>query len=547
MSAADLDAIVVGGGPAGSTAATMLARKGWRVRLFEREQFPREHIGESLLPASIPILEELGVMRAIEAAGFLPKWGATMVWGTSAEPWSWYFRETNTQNPHSFQVWRPQFDQILLENSRANGVDVREGQRVLDVLFEGGRAAGVRVAKGAHEEMVPARFVVDASGQEGLIGRKLGLRQADEQFRNLAMFAYFSGAKRLPPPDETNIFIESYSEGWAWVIPLHTGETSVGFVLDSRAGQELISQMGLGAAFAEQRRCAPNVARMLSDAVMVSGPKVIRDWSYVSGEVAGDGWAIAGDAACFIDPLFSTGVHLALSAGVLAAAYTTTALKHPEMREATAAVYKELYSQQYGLFRELARLFYASNRSVDSYFWEARRILRAEDAATPRDAFIRAAAGQPPKGYERVVIDRGDAPPEFANELRAFQGARAARQRRVAAACGARGMAALLQTVPVLADDVRIEQMPVLGEGEFTWGNVVTAPGRSDHPPVSALVQRIIEAIDGQKTAGTIGEQIADGLGAERHERLLEAAVRAIEILYVDGLIAELHGLEGTD
>ncbi|MGI8552282.1 MAG: NAD(P)/FAD-dependent oxidoreductase, partial [Dehalococcoidia bacterium] len=108
------DVIVIGGGPAGSTAATMLARKDLRVLLLEREHFPREHVGESLLPASMPILEELGVMPEIQKAGFLPKWGATMVWGTETEPWSWYFRETNRRYPHAYQVWRPQFDQILL-------------------------------------------------------------------------------------------------------------------------------------------------------------------------------------------------------------------------------------------------------------------------------------------------------------------------------------------------------------------------------------------------------------------------------------------------
>src|SRR5215217_7648778 len=122
-----VDVVVIGGGPGGSTTATMLARQGWRVLLLERERFPRDHIGESLLPASMPILEELGVLPAVQEAGFLRKWGATMVWGTDPTAWSWYFRETNRRYPHAYQVWRPRFDQLLLHNSRAHGVEVREG------------------------------------------------------------------------------------------------------------------------------------------------------------------------------------------------------------------------------------------------------------------------------------------------------------------------------------------------------------------------------------------------------------------------------------
>ena len=113
------DVAVIGGGPAGSAAATMLAHQGWRVVLLERERFPRDHVGESLLPASMPVLEELGAMDAVQAAGFLPKHGATMVWGRDPEPWSWHFRETSVQYPHAYQVWRPAFDHILLDNARA--------------------------------------------------------------------------------------------------------------------------------------------------------------------------------------------------------------------------------------------------------------------------------------------------------------------------------------------------------------------------------------------------------------------------------------------
>ncbi|MGH2608213.1 MAG: NAD(P)/FAD-dependent oxidoreductase [Tepidiformaceae bacterium] len=554
------DVVVIGGGPAGSTAATMLARAGRQVVLFERERFPRDHIGESLLPASMPILEALGVMPAIQEAGFLKKWGATMVWGTSPEPWSWYFRETNREYPHSYQVWRPQFDRILLENSRAAGVDVKEGHRVMEVVFERalapgpppaaagegsqalGRATGVRVAGPTGEESRwEARYIVDASGQEGVIGRALRLRETDEQFRNLALFAYFEGAQRLPEPDETNILIESYEDGWTWVIPLHTGWMSVGFVMDSRKGQEVVAALGAEAAFTGQLEKTAKTAGMLRGARRVAGPTVIRDWSYVSTRVAGEGYVLAGDAACFIDPLFSTGVHLALSAGVMAAALVTSALKDPEIAEPAGRVYQDLYYQQYGLFRELARLFYASNRTVDSYFWEARRIIGADESMVPREAFIRAAAGQPPKGYERVVLERGVAPEGVLAGVREVEGERA---RRTAEVEPLRGMSIseLLSRVPVLAAGAQVERKPVLGEGEFVWGQVISAPGRPD-VPVSRPVAALVEAIDGLRSVREIIEHTADAARASGSRPLLVGlpALDPFTILYVDGIITELR------
>lgn len=331
------DVIVIGGGPGGSTAATMLARKGLRVLLLERERFPRDHVGESLLPATVPILEELGVLDAVEHAGFLKKWGATMVWGSDPEPWSWRFSETNERYPHSYQVSRPEFDRLLLENSRTHGVDAREGRRVLEVLFEGEQATGVRYAtEDGAEQTAHASYVVDASGQNALLGHALGLRRWDDFFQNLAVYGYFSGAERLPSPDETNIFIESQPDGWCWTIPLHTGVASVGVVLDSETARRRLDESPPERLLLDQIAQSPRTAALLRDAELVDGPHVVRDWSYVSDEVVGDGYILVGDAACFVDPLFSSGVHLAMSSGVLAAAYVVSALKDAKLRVAAA-------------------------------------------------------------------------------------------------------------------------------------------------------------------------------------------------------------------
>jgi flavin-dependent dehydrogenase len=528
--------VVIGGGPGGSTAATLLASSGHDVVLLERVHFPRAHIGESLLPASMPILEALGVRDQLEAAGFLKKWGATMVWGSDPAPWSWYFRETNRRHPHSFQVERPQFDQILLDNARAAGVDVRERHRVVEVLFEEGAAVGVRFQDDAgREHALSAAFVVDASGQGAVIGHALKLRQWDPFFRNLAIYGYYQGARRLPGDDATNILVEAHADGWCWTIPLHTGRSSVGVVLDSERAQPLIEREGVRARFEAAIAGAPHTAALVGDAKLVDGPFVIKDWSYVSDEVVGDGYILVGDAACFVDPLFSSGVHLALSSALLAAAYVTTALKDRELAAAAGPIYKALYYAQYRQFHEMAKLFYSSNRAADSYFWEARRIL-GDEGFSPRDAFINAVAGQPPQGYERVVLERGDAPSAFVESVQAVEDERAARERSVAEAHDE-----LLAAVPVLAPGMRVEVQPVLGDGEFEWGHVMITATRPEGTPCSPLVVALLARFDGEASVRDVLQSVCADFNLDA-EAIAETVTAAVRILYVDGTIARLEG-----
>ena len=534
------DVIVIGGGPAGSAAATMLARKGWQVTVLEREKFPRDHVGESLLPASIPVLEELGALPAVESAGFLPKYGATMVWGSGDTPWSWYFKETSQRYPHSYQVWRPQFDQILLDNAKAQGVTVLEGHHVTEVIFDGGEAVGVEFtnANGDAGEG-QARFIVDASGQSTLLARHLESKEWDPFFQNLAVYAYFTGAKPLPEPDQNNIFIESYRHGWLWTIPLHTGRSSVGVVVDSETGKEGIQQNGAKAFLEAQLAQSSHTRTMLENAEMDSEPTVVMDWSYTAGKMYGPGYILAGDAACFVDPLFSSGVHLALMSGVLAAAYVTTALNTLSMAEEAGQVYQELYLKEYNQFREMARLFYSSNLSAESYFWEARRITNS-DEYSPRHSFIQAVAGQPPRGYERVVLDRGQAPEKFIESVRTVETERLVRTQWLAALAADPQRNQILNAVPRLAKGVQVQRKPVLAEGEFVPGQVLNTVSQPEGTPCSPLVAAVIGEIDGQRSVSDIVDGMGQHLDQAAHAQLEEAVSRTIEILYVDGTVAGL-------
>ena len=515
----DADVVVVGGGPAGSTAATLLARAGFKVRLFERERFPRLHVGESLLPATLAVLDGIGVLNAIRAAGFKRKLGATMCWGRDSEPWTWYFRETNRRFPHAYQVWRPRFDQILLDHSRACGVDVHEGAGVKRVLFDGDRATGIQLDDG---ESIHAAMVVDASGQSSLIARQRSLKVWDTEFRNLAVYGYVRGCAHLDPPDDGNIFIESYANGWLWKIPLAGGVSSIGAVVDRDFGASSIRASGLLAFLKDQIAASPRSAAMVGDAKIESPPKAVRDWSYSASSMTGPGWVLVGDAACFVDPLFSTGVHLAVTAAHIGAAYVVSALSDPDLADEASASFARMYRTQYEHFHELARLFYAGNRSVDSYFWEARRI--TGEQRPPREAFVRAVSGQAAAGYERSVLSRAELPGDFETALRAAR--------------PASSKIDVADVRPRLAAGLTLVNTAVLGDGRFERGHVIRGDNRVDLP-VSPLIGHLVRHVERHRGTATVS-QMARDIAAQSGvptERVRPPLLEATRLLLRDGVL----------
>jgi halogenation protein CepH len=386
----DVDVIVIGGGPAGSTAAGFLAQTGVRVLLLEKDHFPRYHIGESLLSATLPILDALGVTPAIEAAGFIRKPGGTFVWGNQREPWSFFFREDPGGRPHAYHVVRSEFDHILLRHAAALGVDVREGQRVHEVGYDGRVRVTAFDEHGAALE-AQAAYVIDASGQQAVLGRREGLRQFNPFFKNLAIFGYYEDAQRLDGTVAGNILSAAFTDGWFWFIPLHDGTTSVGAVVDAR---RYAGEAANGVAELYQcliAACAP-IAERVRSARLVSAIRVIRDYSYCSTRFYGPGYLLAGDAACFIDPVFSTGVHLACLSAYLAA-QTVGAILQGAPESAAQRQYDSQYRAAFERYLDFLYFFYDHHSDPDSYFWTARKILNPEITLDTRTAFVRLMSG----------------------------------------------------------------------------------------------------------------------------------------------------------
>jgi len=387
------DVVVIGGGPAGSVAASLLAARGHRVLVLERERFPRYHIGESLLSATIPIFDAIGALPAIERHGFLQKPGGTFRWGRQAEPWSFKFAEDPGGRPHAYQVVRSEFDQLLLDNARAHGADVEEECSVVRLELDGETPVVHARRIGGSELALRPAFLIDASGQTALIGRARGLRRLNPFFRNLAVWGYWRDAERLPPPITHNILSCAFDEGWFWFIPLHDGTTSVGAVVDVERYRELAADDPESTYAGLVARC-PEIAARTGRATRVGPVRVIRDYSYDSTRFSGRRWLMAGDAACFIDPVFSTGVHLASLSGFLGARAVDRILAHGATEDAALADFEQGYRGAFERYLRFLTFFYDHNADPDSYFWSARKTLtHSPDDLGLRQAFVRLMSG----------------------------------------------------------------------------------------------------------------------------------------------------------
>ena len=397
----EFDVIVVGGGPAGSTLSALVTMRAARVLLLEREFFPRYQIGESLLPSTVHgVCRMIGVTEELEKAGFPIKRGGTFRWGSRPEPWTFSFAVSpRVASPTSFayQVERAKFDKILLDNAARLCVDVRQGCTVQDVLDDGERVHGVRYTDSdGKEHLAQARFVVDASGNTSRLHTKTGgKREYSEYFRSLALFGYFEGGKRLPEPISGNILSVAFDSGWFWYIPLSDKLTSVGAVVH-RSMAEKVQGDPEQALMALIKEC-PLITEYLENATRVTEGRygklrVRKDYSYHNTSFWKPGLILIGDAACFVDPVFSSGVHLATYSALLAARSINSIMSGTVSEETALREFEARYRREYGVFYEFLTSFYQMHRDENSYFWEAKKVTNSEHV-TEFEAFVELVAG----------------------------------------------------------------------------------------------------------------------------------------------------------
>ncbi len=312
------DVLVIGGGPAGSTISTLLAEQGWNVHVLEKDSHPRFHIGESLLPQSVPMLRRLGVLPEVEKIGIV-KYGAELVSHRYGRSQMFHFAKAyDDSQPYAFEVKRAEFDAILARNAAEKGAQFYEGVQAQRAEFRPGRTSLVYTQdRRGHARTWEARFIVDASGRDTFLSAQLGGKHRSKKHGSAAVFSHFEGVTRLTGLDEGNITAGWLDDGWCWLIPFKDGTMSVGVVchpdyIKSRRtplDQFLLDTLGQ----------SPPIATRMESARALTPTYAAANFSYRRHTMSGDGYLMIGDAFAFIDPVFSSGVHLALNSGTLGA------------------------------------------------------------------------------------------------------------------------------------------------------------------------------------------------------------------------------------
>ncbi len=351
--------IIIGGGPGGAALGCYLSKAGIPNIILEAAIFPRAHVGESMVTATTRIFSELDFLDTMEQTGFVHKYGAS--WHPTASKAAVHvaFAECPQEGIHqdyTYQVDRARFDELLLKHAENLGSVVHQGARVKKVLFDGDRATGVEVDFSGQTKVLSAPLIVDASGRNTVLGSQLKIKQKDPLFNQFAVHAWFENVDRGPRPDDIHIHFLPIKRGWVWQIPITDTITSMGVVTEKEVFQKAKGEYA--AWFQQHSQSAPDIANAMRDARQVNEFKAEADYSYQMDSFVGDGWMLVGDSARFVDPIFSSGVSVAMHSAKFAAEQIQQALAAQDFSQAALMPYQNRLKQGVSVWYEFIQVYY---------------------------------------------------------------------------------------------------------------------------------------------------------------------------------------------